>query len=178
MTYKASVATGLPNIADPPDPSFFPEFTRVYNAIRTITIALDTYTGALPAEPQYYNQTPASSSIRNQNLLRLYVNFGVAIAVGQTVNLYDVAGVPTARLADATAAGKPMHGFCSIAAGAGSYGEIMLGGLLAGFTGLVTGTTYYQSNTPGSMGVGAGTIVQRVGFAVAPTMIFVQPTLV
>jgi hypothetical protein len=178
MTYRASINTGLPNIPDPPDPDFFAEFTRIYNAIRNLTIALDSYTGALPAETINFSQTSPDSSILSQNVLRVYVPFGVTIAYGQMVNLYNVSGVLTARLAAANVGGLQAHGWCSIPALSGAYGEIMLGGLSKGVAGLTPGTTYYLSNTPGAVSTTPGTVSQRLGFALGTGYMFVQPQLI
>jgi hypothetical protein len=178
MPYKSSINTGLPNIPDPPDPDFFAEFTRVYNAIRNLTLAIDSYTGALPADTANFSQTPPSSSILSQNVLRVYVPFGVTIAYGQMVNLYNVSGVLTARLAAANVGGLQAHGWCSIPASSGAYGEIMLGGLSKGVTGLTPGTTYYLSNTPGAVSTTPGTVSQRLGFALGTDYMFMQPQLI
>ena len=180
MSYTSSVNTGLPNIADPPDPSFFPEFTRVYNAVRNIALALDAYTGFVGVDKQFWGQTTPATSLLSQNLQRLYVPASVNISYGQTVNLYSNAGVLTARLANASAAGTPMHGWCSTSGGvlAGATGEFMLGGLCPAISGLTIGSTYYQSNTAGSIGLAAGTISQKVGFAIGTTQLMVRPDLV
>src|SRR4051812_24770358 len=100
MPYKSSINTGLPNIPEPPDPAFFAEFQRVYNAIRNLTIAVDAYTGALPADAAYYSQTPATTTLLSQNTQRLYVKFSEAASYGQTINLYNNAGVLNARLSN------------------------------------------------------------------------------
>lgn len=180
MAYKSSINTGLPNLPDPPDPKFFPEFARIYNAIRNLTIALDSYTGAMQAEKQYMNQVPLTSSVLAQNMVRVYVLFPAAVTYGQTVNLYNVAGVLNAQLSNSSAAGKPIHGWCSVVAGvaAGAYGEVMLGGLCTAIGGLTPGATYYAGNTPGTIAPTAGTVSQRVGFALSSTSIFMQPQLI
>lgn len=178
MPYKSTINTGLPNIPDPPDPTFFPEFTRIYNAIRNLTLAVDSYTGALAAEPANYSQTPPSSSILTQNSMRLYVVFGVTITYGQVVHLYNNAGVLTAELASAATAAKPMHGWCSIPANAGAFGEVMLGGLCSAIGGLTPGATYFLGNTAGTIAPTVGTSSQKIGFALAANRLFVQPQLI
>ena len=178
MPYKSSINTGLPNIPDPPDPLFFPEFARVYNAIRNLTLAVDTYTGAMPAEAANYNATPPTSTILTQNGMRLYVQFGVAIAYGQAVHLYNNSGVLNAELATAVSAAKPMHGWCSIAGSAGGWGEVMLGGLCTAVSSLTPGATYYLSNTAGGISATAGTSSQKIGYALATNRLFVQPQLI
>lgn len=177
MAFKSSVNLGLPNIAEPPDIAFFGEFTRVYNAIRNLAIALDAYTGTLAADASLYTVT-GSSAILLQNLTRLYVPFGVAIAAGQVVHLYNNAGVLTAELATAVAGVKPMHGWCSIAAGAGAYGEVMLQGKCDLIGGLTPGATYYLADAAGAISNAPGTTTQRIGFALDAASLFVNPTLV
>lgn len=178
MAYKSSINTGLPNIPDPPDPLFFAEFQRLYNAIRNLTIAIDSYTGALPAESTAYSQTPLTSSLLSQNLLRVYCPFNVTLAFGQMVNLYSVSGVLTARLAAANIAGLQCHAWCSIPATAGSYGEVMLGGLCRGVSGLTPGVTYYLGNTPGTIASTPGTVSQKIGYGLGSSSLFFNPALV
>lgn len=180
MPYKSSINTGLPNIPDPPDPTFFAEFTRVYNAIRNLTIAIDAYTGALPQDAAYFSQTPATSTILSQNTQRFYVIFSEAVGYGKTVNFWNNAGVVNARLSNATAAGKPIHAWCSTAGGvgAGAWGEVMLGGLCTAIGGLTIGTTYYAGNTAGTIAPTAGTISQKIGYAIGPALFIFQPDLI
>ena len=179
MSYKSSINTGLPNVADPPDPKFFAEFTRIYNAIRNLTIAIDTYTGSLPPDPEYYSVTPPTSSVRSQNTQKVYVITSVAISYGKTVNLYNNAGVLTARLSDATTAGKHCHGFCSNAAGgaSGAYIEVTLGGLCTAIGSLTPGATYYNGNTPGTVATTPGTVPQKIGFALGTSALYFNPDL-
>lgn len=180
MAYKSSINTGLPNIPEPPDPAFFAEFTRIYNAIRNLTIAIDAYTGSLSAEAAYYSQTPPTTTVLTQNTQRLYVKFSEAVAYGQTINLWNNASVLGCRLASAAAAGKPMHGWCSTAGGvaSGAYGEVMLGGLCTAIGSLTIGTTYYLGNTAGAIAPTAGTISQKIGYAIGANYLIVQPDLI
>lgn len=180
MAYKSSINTGLPNIPDPPDPKFFGEFARIYNAIRNLTIAVDAYTGALGADPEYYDQTPPTSSLLSQNSLRIYAKAGVDISYGKMIHLYDVAGVLTMELASAVDVTKPMHGWCSTPGGVltGEWGEVRLGGLCTSFNSLICGQTYYLSNTAGSISTTPGTSSQKIGFGLGPTSLFVQPQLI
>lgn len=180
MSYKSSINTGLPNIPDPPDPLFFAEFTRVYNAIRNLTLAVDAYTGSLAADPSYYSQTPATQTILSQNTQRLYVLFSDTATYGQTINLYNNAGVLNARLSNASAAGKPVHAWCSTAGGvtSGNWGEVMLGGLCTAISGLTIGQTYYAGNTAGTIAPTAGTVSQKIGYAIGATLLIFKPDLI
>lgn len=181
MGYKSSINTGLPNIPDPPDPKFFGEFTRIYNALRNLTIAVDAYTGALIQDPENYSQTPPTSSLLSHNALRLYGLAPAAIAFGETVNIYaDGSGLVRFRTSCAlTADTRPMHGWCSTPGGiaAGAFGEIRLGGLCSIFGGLTVGATYYLGNTVGTIALTAGQVSQKVGFALTSSSIFFQPEL-
>ena len=180
MAYKSSINTGLPNIPDPPDPAFFAEFTRIYNAIRNLTLAVDSYTGSLPQDPDFYDETPATSTILSQNTQRLYVKFSEAATYGKAINLYNNAGVLNARLSSAAAAGKPIHAWCSTASGVtiGNYGEVMLGGLCTAIGGLTIGQTYYAGNTAGAIAPTAGTVSQKIGYAIGPTLLIFRPDLI
>ena len=179
MSYKSSVNTGLPNIPDPPDPRFFAEFARVYNAIRNLTLALDAYTGALPQEAEFYSQTPATQTILLQNTNRLYVKFSENASYGQIVNLHNVSGVLNARLSSASAAGKQGHAWCSTVGGvvAGEFAEVMLGGLCTAIGGLTPGQTYFLGNTNGAIAPTPGTVNQPVGFAITASNLYFKPTL-
>jgi len=177
MAYKSSINLGLDNIPDPPDNTFFGIFVRVYNAIRNLAIALDSYTGTLDPESADLPQL-GFSGLRAQNTLRLPVIFGVAITAGQIVHLYNDAGTLKAELASALTTAKPAHGWCSIPAGVGEYGEIRLGGLCELIGGLTPGATYYLGDAAGTIAVTAGTTTQRVGTALGASAIYVTPTLV
>lgn len=178
MPYESSINTGLPVIPDPRDNKDFLEFTRLYNAIRTITLAVDSYTGNSRVEQNLFDQTPFSSSIQSQNTQKIFVQFTEAAINGQMVNLYNNAGVLNARLANA-ATPRQAHGFCitSVGVAIGDFAQVTLGGLCSAISGLVAGSTYYLSNTPGNVSVAAGTTPQILGFALSPTQMFFKPTL-
>ena len=179
MAYKSSINLGLPNLPDPPDPAFMAEFIRIYNAMRNLAVAVDSYTGALPAEPDTYSQTPAQNTILVQNMQRFYVKFDFTATYGKTVYIYNNAGVTTAGASDATIAGRQMRGWCNTIAGvtSGNFGEVVLGGLCTAIAGLTAGNVYYNGNTPGTISSTPGTISQKIGFAIGPTLLMVQPDL-
>ena len=179
MSYKSSINTGLPSVPDPADSRAFADFLRIYNAIRNITLAIDSYTGALAQEPEFYSQTPATQTILTQNTQRLYVKFSENIGYGQIVNLHNVSGILGARLASASAAGKQGHAWCSTVGGvtSGAFGEVMLGGLCTAISGLTPGQTYFLGNTAGTIAPTPGTVNQPVGFALTTVNLFFKPTL-
>lgn len=179
MGYKSTINTGLPNIAEPPDPKFFAEFTRVYNAIRNLTTAVDAYTGALAQEPEFYSSTPPTQTVLHQNMSRVYVKFSEAASYGQIINFHNVAGELNARLASAAAAGKQGHGWCSTVGGVtlGNYAEVMLGGLCTAIGGLTPGQAYFLGNTAGAIAPTTGTVTQLLGFALRSNNLYFKPNL-
>ena len=179
MPFKSTINSGLPNIPDPPDPKFFAEFARIYNAVRNIQIAVDSYTGALAADPENYSQTPPTATILLQNTNRLYVKFSENVSYGQMVNLHNVAGVLNARLAKASTGGFQAHAWCSTVVGvtAGNYAEVMLGGLCTAISGLTPAQTYYLGNTAGTIAPSTGTVTQILGYALTANNLYFKPTL-
>ena len=91
------------------------------------------------------------------------------LAAGNLVNIYDVAGTPTARKADATT-DKRAHGFVLAAVTAPAAATVYFEGSNTGVTGLTAGTQFLAT-TAGlcttTAPSGAGNIVQGVGVATA-----------
>lgn len=182
MSYKSSINTGLPNIPESPDPKFFSEFSRIYNAIRNLALALDSYTGALKEDPENYASITPSQSLLSQRGLRLYGKASQPITYGEMISLHnDGSGQVVFRLSCALSADfRPMHGWCSTPDGiaAEASGEIMLGGLCDLFAGLTPGSTYYLGNSYGNISGTAGQVSQKLGYALNTSCIFFQPQLI
>lgn len=176
MSYESTINTGLPAIANPPDPAFFAEFTRVYNAIQVLATTIDAYTGALPADISEYDATPVSSTVLIQNMQRVYVLFSQTVSYGQLVNFHNVGGVLNAQLSSASGS-LPAHAWCSTAGGvtAGNWGEVMIGGLILAWGSLTPGATYYLGNTAGTFSTTPGTLSQKLGYALGSNLFFFRP---
>ena len=157
-----STNLGLAATPETTDPKNYAEFVRIYNAVKALAINLDLYTGNPP------------------NILE--VTASVAIAYGDLVDLYNVAGVLTARKADATDHTKPCKGFCSAPGGIanGVTGEISIRGYIT-VSGVTPGTIYYLNTTAGQMvggkPGGAGNLVQPIGFGIDSTAVYFAPEL-
>lgn len=97
-----------------------------------------------------------------------------AILYGAAVNLYNNAGVPTIRNASASLASKLCHGWLVTKTGVaiGKYGEFIVQGTNPTLSGLTNGATYYLQNAAGTIGLAAGTVSQKVGFALSTTEVF------
>lgn len=172
----------LPEMESREQPTVYAEFLRIRNALRVLQSALDVYTGALSADINYWDQTPPSSSVRVQGVSRVYAITSEAIALGELVNLYNVAGTMTARKANATNGTKPCRAYCSVNGGValGAYGEFILLGLLR-TTGVTPGATYYVGTTGGLITGTApavvGNLVQEIGFGLDDESIWFNPVL-
>lgn len=103
-----------------------------------------------------------------------------ALAAGDFVNIYNNAGTPNCRKADASAAsaGKMAHGFVLAAVSSSASATVYLEGTNTQRTGLTPGTTYVLSNaSPGgvlalaSAPTTAGHILQVLGVATSATAI-------
>lgn len=93
-----------------------------------------------------------------------------AIAAGKLVQVYDVSGVATMRVADA-GSNKPANGFVKAAVASGATGTFYTEGLLTGLTGLTVGPVFLgTSGALTSTGpTAAGSIWQPVGMARSAT---------
>lgn len=101
-----------------------------------------------------------------------------AISAGSIVNIYNNAGVATARNADNTTAGKEATGFALAAIASGATGTVTLQGVVTGLTGLTPGA-YEYLGTVGGLTVTppttTGNITQIVGIALTATSMMFRP---
>ena len=167
------IQLGLPQL--PPDETpkqLYRLFMYVFQAIQNLHRGVSSYCGIDAPDTDVIDQLTYQDTLLSGNLTRMYPIAGVAIARGQVVNLYDNAGALNARLAVATGASTMAHGVANAAAAPGQRVEInWLRGTLDSIGGMTLGSLYYLSTTPGAVQstrpVGAGEIVQPIGFALA-----------
>ncbi len=106
-----------------------------------------------------------------------------ALAAGALVNIFDAAGTPTARNANATDATKPAQGFVLAATTSPANATVYFPGqVVSGVAGLTTGAAVYLSAaTSGAVTntapAAAGNLIQQVGSALSPTSFVFQPLL-
>lgn len=138
------------------DKELYSELVVIYNALKLLR---DVVNNAVPVVQAFYTET---------------------VAYGALVNLYNVAGVLSARNANATAAGKPAHGWCRNKSGvlANNQDEIVVQGIFPSAAGLTPGSTYFLTNAVGVAGLAAGTVTQRIGYAISATELYVRPDLI
>lgn len=98
-----------------------------------------------------------------------------ALSAGEWVNVWNDAGTPKARKADATTSGKEADGFVLDAVSSGATATVYHEGANTGVTGLTAGARYYLSTTAGgsttTAPTGSGNVVQFLGRAVSTTKI-------
>lgn len=96
-----------------------------------------------------------------------------ALSAGDFVNVWDDAGTPKVRKADASSAGKEAHGFVLSAFASAASATVYFEGSNTQLTGLVAGMKYLSVSTPGGAQAAAptvaGQVVQRLGAAVSAT---------
>lgn len=103
-----------------------------------------------------------------------------ALSGGAFVNVYDDAGTPSVRNADATTGGKEAHGYVLTAVASAANATVYFNGANGGVTGATGGVQYLaivpgtMSNTPPS---GAGNVVQRLGVATSATSMNFEATI-
>jgi hypothetical protein len=172
----------VPEFPQSQHPQVWADLLRIRNAIKVLQGALDSYTGSQPPQIAAWASIGATA-VQLAKLTPVYVITSETIGYGNVVALYNVSGTLTARKADATDATKPVRAICVTAGGvsSGTYGQFVLLGAPAVFTGLTPGSTYYLSTTPGLLTAIApatvGNIVQVVGFALDSHTLWFNPSM-
>ncbi|MBF0402180.1 MAG: hypothetical protein HQL90_15615 [Magnetococcales bacterium] len=103
------------------------------------------------------------------------------LTAGDFVNVFNDAGTPKARKADATDGGKRAHGFVKASPTAGQSVDVYFDGANSSLSGLTPGSRYFLSaataggitTTPPAT---AGNLVQYLGTALASNTIAFRPT--
>ena len=171
-----SVATGLGTSPLPVTnvSEVYQELVKLYNAIRNIIMSYDTQLGLSTLSTE--EQTSAGvTRINLGNFPKFYLTAAVDISRGKTVELVNYSSTE-ARVQLGTD-GKVI-GFCSSTEDvlAGGLCEVTIWGLFPDVpAGTYTpGSRYYQSGTPGAMGLsGVGT--QFLGVALTDTKLLFIP---
>lgn len=173
---QLSVNLGLDIMPQSQDPDNQYDLFRLYNAVKILAFALDSYTGSLGAEVSEWS-TVGASRIKTQNLSRLYVQFTETVSPGMIVTLYNNSGVLAAKKAGGSVWQGLANGFVLAGVNSGSFGEVFLSGVNSSLTGLTPGSTYYTSAaTPGLISSGASSPnIQEVGIALSTSELWFNP---
>jgi hypothetical protein len=96
------------------------------------------------------------------------------LAAGDYVNIWDNAGAFRVRKADATAAGKPAHGFVLSAVTSGNNATVYFEGPNTAVSGQTPGDVFLAATAGAGTATapsGTGNVVQRVGVATSATSV-------
>ncbi len=174
---------GLPQLPVNTDPKIEEDLRAAYNSIRNLSKLVGQF--GLFETPSSAYQTPTqaayTSGVAKQ---RVYAAATEAVSYGAALHLYDVAGVLSARFANATDNTRPCKGFCNSPGTAtiGAMVEVVLpGNSITSVSGLTSGTSYYLSTTNGTITNVApavpGNIRELLGFALNSGVFFFFPNL-
>lgn len=175
MGIDSKIILGLPNLPSDTIPKeLYDDFKTLYNALNNLLDGVSRYAGIDAPPNNEWSQTAAFRTILMGNLTRLYVPASVALTAGQVVNLFNNAGVLSARLASASSASTSAHGVVTDAVAPGGTASIQwLRSYINSIGGMTIGTTYWLSTVAGAVQntppVAAGTIRQPIGLAYTAT---------
>lgn len=168
---SASINLGLPAAPEVDSPELYSSLLPVYNAIRNVLYALDSYTGNTLITASEYDQVPAYSQILTQKTAVLYVKLAQDVTNGQILNLFDSGGLRAQKALAGTSRG---HCFSLASGVTGQHIPVCLLGICSGIGGLSIGSGYYLSSTVA--GAVTNTVTsQRLGFAVDTNKLWFNP---
>lgn len=168
-------------VPDSVPPELRQAFADVFDALQQIIYTLVDECGIGSQNRDLWEQLAGSySTVKTQNLGRLYVIAGESIQGSAMVNFYNDLGVLKVRNANATNNTRPAQGF-SNTEGLVNTGEILeciVGSGIVTISGLVLGDKYYLSTSNGQIAngpaVAGGNIEQYLGFAIDSNHAFVS----
>lgn len=177
----SSINLGIGVQPDTVNPELFRELYPIYNALRALSYALDTYTGTIIPDEAEWPLLPLQSTNRQANISVIYVKAFENISSGALCKLTVDSGELVAINANATT-GDEVHCFNAGGVTAGSFGRFYQPNCIhGGYSGLTIGTTYWLSTTDGAltatMPTTTGHIQQKVGYALSTTELFFCPPI-
>lgn len=178
---NSKIIIGLPSLpADTIDQKLWGEFQLVYSAIKNLLLGVSQFSGIDPPDALEISSMDPTKYLQQANLARWYPTTDEAITRGQLVRASNVSGANRCALA---AAGSgllfgPAIGIANETKGIGQKIEIITAGMTDAIGGMVPGTLYYLSTTPGAIQnlrpVGVGQGIQPIGWAMTSTQLFLS----
>lgn len=178
---ESSINLGIGIQPDVKNPELFIELYRVYNALRNLSYALDSYTGSLIPDEEEWPFLQLQQTNRQANISVIYVKAFENISSGAVCKLTQNAGELVAINSNA-ASGDEVNCFNAGGVTAGDFGRFYLPNCIhGGYSGLTIGVTYWLSATDGAitstMPTTSGYIQQKVGYALSETELFFCPPI-
>lgn len=174
--HNFSINLGLSITPESKSPETINDLYKLYNAVKLLAEALDSYTGMLDLPATEWGTAAPIETVKFQNLTKVYVKFDEPVMAGHTIELFESSGELKAKKASA---GKVTGFALHQVQAADMFGIVCLSGCVK-LAGLTVGSTYYASNA--SLGLvtkikpsTSGDIVQVVGIALASDILFVNP---
>jgi hypothetical protein len=154
------------------------KFLRLINGVITEVFGIQTSAGAANA-----GDIPVLDDTGRLDNSMMPVGIGAdtaviaaseSLAAGNWVNIWNDTGTAKVRKADATTAGKEVHGFVLSAVTSGNPATVYFEGTNTQVTGQTPGPVYLQT-TAGAGGTtipsASGNVVQQIGVAVSATAV-------
>lgn len=170
MTTKpsTSVNLGLPATPDTDDTKLYAGLLPLYNAVRNVAYALDSYTGNGLITREEYSQVNSVSQLLIQKQAIMFIKAAEAMSAGTLVNVFDYLGTPHIRKAQSGV--YRCHAFTIDSVAIGAHVPICFFGLCPFIGGLTAGVEYYVSaSTPGAVTTTA--TAQHIGFAIGSSQL-------
>jgi hypothetical protein len=178
------LASGVPELYQKPEDRSL--YQLIVQTAQNILSSIETYCGLTQKPMTQWSLLSPSATLRRQNLGRLYCISGEAIVYGALVNLYNNAGVLTARNANSST-GRSAHGYCAVnntqqsGMNVGEYGEVILGQGILPVTGVSPADRMFLAPVNGQMQIGpdlaAGHIEQFIGIGIATNLVYIDITM-
>lgn len=180
MAETSKILTGLPNLPpDTIDPKLWGEFLTVYRAIQNLLLGVTEFTGIDGPEAAEIATMDPTKYLLGGNASRWYPTADVGIVRGQLV-VPSTVGANRVKLADASAGltNGPAIGVANQTVAGGQKVEVLVGGMTDAISGMIPGTLYYLSTTPGAVQnlrpIGAGELVQPIGWSMTSVQMFLS----
>jgi hypothetical protein len=178
----------LPELTDA-DPRLYQEFVNVYNAIKSLAVNLDRYTGLEyrdDIQQAQYSIDPVTNTFLLGNVTKMYKIAGEALSYGNFVYINAAGQVMKARGGNSVAAITEYKRAMAVVTGAGVLsGEVVeiATSAIINTSGLITGRRYQLNDYGGiadwwgyyrTNGVAVTAFFQDVGIALSNTTLLVD----
>lgn len=168
------------------DPQAQALYQLIVQTANNLLSQVESYCGLTQKPMTQWSLLGPADTIRKQNLGRLYVIASEVIAYGAFVNLYNNAGILTARNSN-SATPRAAFGYCNVSnsqqsgMGIGQYGEVILGSGIIPVGGVSPGDLLYLAPVAGQIQVGpdvaAGHLEQFIGIGIDLNLVYVDITM-
>lgn len=177
LSFSLGIGTS-PLYDNPEDQELNAELLRVYQAVNTLALQLDSATNGITAAASDRGYILASAASKEAQISRIYCQCGVAITAGE---LLHVGANYVVNKAQSNVTHNLKAQAIALQSGsAGAWIPVALRGVCRLFVGLTAGQDYFLSTTAGaitSLLPGTGNTVQYIGFALSTGELYFNPEI-